>query len=269
MLNKKGNKMEIRLNENERIDDLEIKNMKIIQNKNGFCFGIDSILLADFAKDIKDNSRVVDLGTGTGILGILLCAKTNLLEILGIEIQKEVAEMANRSIKLNNLENKFKILNINIKDLIKKESNLKEKIHNQKIYLEKNSFDYVITNPPYKKINTGKINENEKKLISRHELTAKLDDFIETANYLLKDKGTLYMVHRPDRLVDILEKMRKEKIEPKQIKFIYPKINKEANLILIKGIKNGGNFLRIDKPLYVYDEYGNYTDEILKIYNKK
>lgn len=251
--------MEIKLNENERIDDLEIKGMKIIQNKNGFCFGIDSVLLSDFAKEIKNGAKCVDLGTGTGILGILLCAKTNLSQIIGIEIQKEVAEMANRSIILNNLENKFKIININLKE-----------IKNNKInYLEKNSFDYIITNPPYKKLNTGKINENEKKLISRHEITASLDDFIEVANYLLKDKGTIFMVHRPERLADILEKMRKEKIEPKEIKLVYPKVNEEPNLILIKGVKNAKPFLKINKPLYIYNEDGSYTDEILKIYNKK
>ncbi len=248
--------MEIKLKENERIDDLEIKNMKIIQNKDGFCFGIDSVLLSDFAKEIKDNSKVVDLGTGTGILGILLCAKTNLKEILGVEIQEEVANMAQRSIELNNLKNRFKILNDNIKNIEKNNINLR------------NNFDYVVTNPPYKKLNTGKINENEKKLISRHELTANLDDFIKTASFLLKDKGTLFMVHRPERLVDILEKMRKEKIEPKELKFIYPKINKEPNLILIKGVKNANPFLKIDKPLYVYNEDGNYTDDILKIYGK-
>ena len=251
--------MEIKLNENERIDNLEIKGMKIIQNKNGFCFGIDSVLLSDFAKEIKNGAKCVDLGTGTGILGILLCAKTNLSQIIGIEIQEEVAEMANRSIILNNLENKFKIININLKE-----------IKNNKInYLEKNSFDYIITNPPYKKLNTGKINENEKKLISRHEITASLDDFIEVANYLLKDKGTIFMVHRPERLADILEKMRKEKIEPKEIKFVYPKVNEEPNLILIKGVKNAKPFLKINKPLYIYNEDGSYTDEILKIYNKK
>lgn len=251
--------MKIKLNENERIDDLEIKGMKIIQNKNGFCFGIDSVLLSDFAKEIKNGAKCVDLGTGTGILGILLCAKTNLSQIIGIEIQEEVAEMANRSIILNNLENKFKIININLKE-----------IKNNKInYLEKNSFDYIITNPPYKKLNTGKINENEKKLISRHEITANLDDFIEVANYLLKDKGTIFMVHRPERLADIIEKMRKEKIEPKEIKFVYPKVNEKPNLILIKGVKNAKPFLKINKPLYIYNEDGSYTDEILKIYNKK
>lgn len=270
----------MKINEDERIDDLQIKNMKIIQNKNGFCFGIDSVLLSDFAKEIKDNARVVDLGTGTGILGILLCAKTNLQEIIGVEIQKEVAEMAQRSVRLNCLENKFKILNLDIKEIKNKDKFNDKKIEkNQKInhkvdtrntetILEKNSFDYVVTNPPYKKINTGKINTNEKKLISRHELTANLDDFIETAQYLLKDKGTLFMVHRPDRLVDILQEMRKEKIEPKEIRFVYPKIKEEPNLVLIKGIKNARPFLKMDKPLYVYDEEGNYTEEILEIYQK-
>ena len=259
--------MKIELNEDERIDDLEIKNMKIIQNKNGFCFGIDSVLLSDFAKEIKDNSRCIDLGTGTGILGILLCAKTKLSEIIGIEIQKEVADMAKRSIELNKLEKKFKIINMDLKEIINKKNNNNE-INNLKNNLEKNSFDYVVTNPPYKKINTGKINENEKQLISRHEVAADLNNFIETASYLLKDKGTIFMVHRPDRLVDILEKMRKEKIEPKEIKFVYPKIEKEPNLILIKGIKNARPFLKVDKPIYIYNEDGNYTDEILRIYNK-
>ena len=250
--------MKIELKENERIDDLEIKNMKIIQDKNGFCFGIDSVLLSDFAKEIKNNSRVVDLGTGTGILGILLCAKTNLREIIGVEIQEDVAEMARRSILLNHLENRFKIINLNIKSIINKnEAGLK------------NSFDYVVTNPPYKKISTGKVNENEKKLISRHELTASLADFIETANFLLKENGTLFMVHRPDRLVDIFEEMRKKKIEPKEIRFVYPKINQQPNLILIKGIKNAKPFLKVDRPLYVYKNDGNYTDDILEIYQKK
>ena len=248
--------MEIKLKENERIDDLEIKNMKIIQNTEGFCFGIDSVLLSDFAKEIKKDSRCIDLGTGTGILGILLCAKTNLAEIIGVEIQKEVSDMAERSIKLNNLEDKFKILNMDIKELVKEEQ-------------KKNIFDYVITNPPYKKLNTGKINENEKKLISRHELKANLEDFIKIANFLLKDKGTIFMVHKPERLVDIIELMRREKIEPKEIRFVYPKEHAEANLFLIKAIKNGGSFLKIDKPLYVYNEEGNYTDEILKIYQKE
>lgn len=250
--------MKIELKDDERIDDLEINNMKIIQNKNGFCFGIDSVLLSDFSKEIKDNSRVVDLGTGTGILGILLCAKTNLGEVVGIEIQKDVAQMAKRSILLNNLEKRFKILNMDIKEIISKKNT----------DLQKNSFDYVVTNPPYKKLNTGKTNENEKQFISRHEITADLNDFIKTASFLLKDKGTLFMVHRPERLVDILEEMRVEKLEPKEIRFVYPKINKSPNLVLIKAIKNSKPFLKIKEPLIIYNENGEYTEEVLKIYQK-
>ena len=132
-----------------------------------------------------------------------------------------------------------------------------------------NSFDAVVTNPPYKKINTGLKNEDEKKIISRHEVKANLEDFIEVTKYLLKDKGEFYMVHRPDRLVDIMCLMRKYKIEPKQIKFVCPNVDKAPNLVLIKGVKNGGVFLKMEKNLYVYNKDGSYTDEILEIYNKK
>ena len=246
--------MEIKLKENERIDDLEFKNLKIIQNKDGFCFGIDSILLTDFAKNIKKNSKVIDLGTGTGIIPILLYGKTKNTKFVGVEIQPEVAEMADRSVKLNLLEDNIEILNTSILELSKK--------------YNRGSFDVVTTNPPYKKINTGVINENNKKLISRHEITASLEDFIRTASFLLKDLGEFYMVHRPDRLVDIFYSMRKNKIEPKKIKFVYPNKNKKTNLVLIKGIKNGKQFLEFENNLYVYNEDGNYTDEILKIYNK-
>ena len=132
-----------------------------------------------------------------------------------------------------------------------------------------NSFDAVVTNPPYKKTNTGLKNEDEKKIISRHEVKANLEDFIEVTKYLLKDKGEFYMVHRPDRLVDIMCLMRKYKIEPKQIKFVCPNVDKAPNLVLIKGVKNGGVFLKMEKNLYVYNKDGSYTDEILEIYNKK
>ena len=242
------------LKENERIDDLEFKNLKIIQSKNGFCFGIDSILLTDFAKEIKKKSKVIDLGTGTGIIPILLSAKTENLEFTGIEIQSDVADMARRSVELNNLENRIQIINMNILQL-------KEKY-------TKGSFDVVTMNPPYKKINTGVVNINQKKLISRHEITASLEDFIQISSYLLKDFGELYMVHRPDRLVDIFYLMRQYKVEPKKIKFIYPKKSKKTNLVLIKAIKNANSFLEYEDNLYVYDENGKYTDEILKIYNK-
>ena len=246
--------MEVILKENERIDDLEFKGLKIIQNSKGFCFGIDSVLLSDFAKKIKKGSKVIDLGTGTGIIATLLCGKTELSKIIGIEVQKEVYDMAKRSIKLNNLEDRFEVVN--------------ENIINLKSVFKASSFDVVVTNPPYKKFNTGLKNEEEKKLISRHEVKASLKDFIEITKYLLKDKGEFYMVHRPERLVDILCVMRQYKIEPKQIRFVCPNKDKVPNLVLIKGVKNGGEFLKIENNLYVYKDDGEYTEEIMKIYNK-
>lgn len=246
--------MEVELKENERIDDLEFKGLKIIQNEKGFCFGIDSVLLSDFAKNIKKNSLVLDLGTGTGIIPILLCGKTELKKVIGVEIQEEVSNMARRSSKLNNLEEKFQVLNEDILSL-------------GKLYANQ-IFDAIVTNPPYKKKDTGIINEDERKIISRHEITASLEDFIKISRDLLKDKGEFYMVHRPERLVDILYLLRKYKIEPKELRFVYSNAKKPPKLVLIKGIKNAKEFLKVDKNLYIYDDKGNYTDEILKIYNK-
>ena len=156
---------------------------------------------------------------------------------------------------LNNLENKVEIINTDIKNLDK--------------LFEINSFDAIVTNPPYKDKNTGKINDNEYKYISRHETTANLSDFIKISFKLLKDKGALYMVHRPERLIDIIYELRDNKLEPKNIKLVYSNINKEPKLVLIKAVKNAKKFLKVDKPLFVYDNNGNYTEEILKIYNKK
>ena len=247
--------MEIELKENERIDDLEFKDLKIIQNTKGFCFGIDAVLLSDFSKNIKKNAKVLDLGTGTGIISILLCGKTKLEKIIGVEVQKEVADMAKRSSKLNNLENKFEIINENIINL-------------DKIY-ERNSFDVIVTNPPYKKENTGIVNEEEKKLISRHEVLAKLEDYLKISNKLLKDKGEFYMVHRPERLVDIIAYMRQYKIEPKEIRFVCSHEKEPPKLVLIKGVKNAKPFLKFKEDLYIYNDDGSYTDEIYEIYNKR
>ena len=168
--------------------------------------------------------------------------------------KNEVAKMANRSIKINNLEDKFEIVNDNILNL-------------NNIY-QKGTFDVIVTNPPYKKENTGIINESKTKELSRHEITANLENFISISKDMLKDKGEFYMVHRPERLVDILSIMRKYKIEPKILRMVYSNVNKEPNLILIKGVKNARPFLKIEKNLYIYNEKGEYTKEILKIYNK-
>ena len=247
--------MEIELKENERIDDLEFKNLKIIQNTKGFCFGIDAVLLSDFAKNIKKNAKVLDLGTGTGIISILLCGKTNLEKIVGVEVQKEVANMAKRSSKLNNLENKFEIINENIINL-------------DNIY-ERNSFDVIVTNPPYKKDNSGLKNESQTKLISRHEITASLEDFIEISSKLLKDNSSLYMVHRPERLSDLFYLLRKYKLEPKKLRMVQSYFDSKPKLVLVKATKNAKSFLNIENPLIIYNKDGTYTSEILKIYGKE
>lgn len=247
--------MENFLKDTERIDDLQINNLKIIQNKTGFCFGIDSVLLSDFAKEIKKNSNVLDLGTGTGIIAILLTAKTKAKSITGVEIQNEVADMAQRSVNLNHLENTINII--------------REDIRNLDNVLELGTYDAIVTNPPYKKENTGQKNENRAKLISRHEVECKLEDIAKISYKLLRNNGAIYMVHRPERLVDIMEIFRKFKLEIKELRLVFSKKNESASLVLIKAIKNGKPFLKIKEPLYIYEETGKYTEEILKIYNKK
>ena len=237
----------------ERIDDLQFENLKIIQDTEGFRFGIDSVLLTEFARDIKKNSRIIDLGAGTGILGILLSKKVLPREIIGVEKQKSVAEMAQRSIKLNKLESVMKIVNEDIKD----------------IDIENNSFDVVVTNPPYKRGNTGINSKNEKQKTSRFETSANLEEWINVSSKLLKSKGAFYMVYRPDRLTELFDLLRKYKLETKKIRFIHSKINEPSKLVLIKAIKNGGEFLRIEKPLVIYKDNGEYTEEVLEIYNNR
>lgn len=246
----KGLHMELK--ENERIDDLELNNLRIIQNKKWFCFGIDSVLLSDFAKEIHKNSNILDLGAGNGILELLLSAKVEEARITGIEVQSEVCEMANRSILLNNLADRIKIINLNIKDI-------KDDV----------KYDAVVTNPPYKEKEQGLKNIEKSKLIARHEELASLEEFIKVASSSLKDKGTMYMVNRPERLVDIFVFSRKYKLEPKELRMVYSKVNSKPVLILVKAVKNANKFLRVREPLYIYDENGEYSKEILKIYNKE
>ena len=176
-------------------------------------------------------------------------------KIYGVEIQKEVCEMAKRSVLLNNLQDKIEIINEDIKEISEK--------------LGIQMCDAVVTNPPYKKYGTGLLNEKESRIISRHEKECTLEDVIKQSFKILKDKGSFYMVHRPDRLVDIIFLMRKYKIEPKELRIVYSNMTSKAVLILIKGIKNAGEELKLINPLYIYNEDGTYTDEILRIYNKK
>lgn len=238
---------------NERIDDLQCKGLKIIQNTEAFCFGIDAVLLSNFAK-VKTGDRVIDLGTGTGIIPILIWGKTEAKEIVGVEIQEDMAKMACRSIALNNIEDRVKIINDDLKNI----SNIYGKAY----------FDVVISNPPYKHNGSGIINPKDPKAIARHEIKCNLEDVIKASGDILKPNGKLFMIHKPERIVDIIYLMRSYKIEPKTIRFVHPNKDKKPNLLLIEGSKYGRAFLNFMPPLYVYDNNGNYTEEIDYIYGR-
>lgn len=243
------------LKNNERIDDLQFKDLKIIQNSQGFCFGIDAILLSDFAKDMKKFELVVDLCTGTGVIPILLAGKTEAKKIIGVEIQEECADMAKRSVALNNLENRVEIINVDLKLL--------------KNVIPSATVDVVTVNPPYMKKGTGVINEKNAIIISKHEVSCTLEDVIKEAARLLKFNGEFYMIHKSERIADVFCTMRKYKIEPKRVRFVYPQVDKPSNLVLVEGTRSGKEFLKHEKPLIVYKENKEYTDEIYKIYNIK
>ena len=243
------------LKNNERIDDLQFKDLKIIQNSQGFCFGIDAILLSDFAKDMKKSELVVDLCTGTGVIPILLAGKTEAKKIIGVEIQEECADMAKRSVALNNLENRVEIINVDLKLL--------------KNVIPSATADVVTVNPPYMKKGTGVINEKNAIIISKHEVSCTLEDVIKEAARLLKFNGEFYMIHKSERIADVFCTMRKYKIEPKRVRFVYPQVDKPSNLDLVEGTRSGKEFLKHEKPLIVYKENKEYTDEIYKIYNIK
>ncbi|MCL2860183.1 MAG: tRNA1(Val) (adenine(37)-N6)-methyltransferase [Oscillospiraceae bacterium] len=249
-----NNKVKFDLKENEIIDDLELDGLKLIQNNKFFKFGIDAVLLSDFAKTIKRDTKVIDFGTGTGIVPILLTSKTKAKQIIGVEIQKELVEIAKRNVELNNLQEKIEIIH--------------EDINKLKDPLEKNTFDAVVTNPPYQKVNSGVTNETQEKVIARHEVKCDFETICKQAYKLLVDNGEIYIVHRAERLADVLFDLRNNKLEPKLLRLVYSNPNSKPNLILVKAVKNAKPFLKIEKNLIIYKENGEYTDEIFKIYGK-
>lgn len=243
--------MKIKLKENERLDDLQRNNLKIIQKTDGFCFGMDAVLLSGFAL-VKEGEQVLDLGTGTGIIPLLLSAKTRGKHFSALEIQEEIADMAARSVSINHLEEKIKIVKGDIKEASR--------------IFGAASFDVVTTNPPYMDDSHGLKNPAEIKAISRHEVLCTLEDVVREGAKVLKPGGRMYMVHRPHRLIEILETMTKYKLEPKRMKFVHPFRDKEANMVLIESVRGGGAFLKLEAPIVVYKEPGVYTDEIYDIY---
>jgi len=266
------------LKENERIDDLEINGFRIIQNPSSFCFGMDAVLLANFASS-KKNFRVADLGTGTGIIPLVMAAKGKGKEFVAFEIIPEMADMASRSGKLNGIEEHFHVINMDIRDIIpnpdiSQESNKtgKNKTDNSDAgfsdMIKKGTFDFVTSNPPYIKVDSGLHNPSSSLNVARHEISVTLRDIIQAAAYLLKDKGSFAMVHKPFRLPEIITELKATGLEPKRLRLVQPKAGKEPSTILIEAVKGGGEFLRIEPTLVIYDDDGNYTEDVLEIYGK-
>lgn len=237
----------------ERLDDLQCNGLYLIQDPDKFCFGIDAVLLSNFVK-VKKNGHVVDLCTGSGIVPILLSAKTGAKKITGIEIQSDIADMARRSVSYNKLDEKIDIINDDISNALK--------------YINNCSVDSVCVNPPYMKDTTAIKNPDLPMAIARHELLTDLDTVINIASKLLKESGKFFMVHRPSRLSEIFSSMRQNRIEPKRLRFIHPYIESKANLVLIEGAKGSGVWLDVEPPLVVYKDKNVYTDEVLKIYGR-
>ena len=243
--------MIIELKDEERLDDLQRNGYQIIQKKDGFCFGMDAVLLSGFAA-VKPGEKAIDLGTGTGIIPILLEAKYEGEHYTGLEIQDEVAEMAARSVALNHLEEKVSI----VKGDIKEASRL----------FGAASFDVVPSNPPYMNDAHGLKNPDLPKAIARHEVLCTLDDVAREAAKLLRPGGRFYMVHRPHRLIEIITALTKYKLEPKRMKMVHPFVDKEANMVLIEAVRGGKSMIKVEAPIVVYREPGVYTQEIYDIY---
>lgn len=243
--------MNIELKPGERVDELQRNGYRVIQNENGFCFGMDAVLLSGFAR-VKKGEQALDLGTGTGIIPILLEAKTEGEHFTGLEIQETSADMAGRSVRLNDLDQKVSI----VKGDIKEATDL----------FGKASFDVVTSNPPYMTGQHGLVNPDMPKAIARHEILCTLEDVISQASALLKENGRFYMVHRPFRLAEIMVMMNRYRLEPKRMKLVYPFADKEPNMVLIEGLKGGRPRITVEKPLIVYQKPGVYTDEIYDIY---
>ena len=235
--------------EDERIDDLQRNGYRIIQKKKGFCFGMDAVLLSGFAQ-VKEGEVAVDLGTGTGIIPILLEAKTKGKHFTGLEIQKEVAEMAERSVRLNHLEDRVDIVRGDIKEASR--------------LFGKASFDVVTSNPPYMNDNHGLKNPDLPKAIARHEVFCTLDDVCREASLLLRSGGRFYMVHRPHRLAEIITALKTYRLEPKRMKLVHPFADKDANMVLIEAVRGGRSMMKA--PVIVYQKPGVYTQEIYDIY---
>lgn len=242
---------EIVLKENERIDDLQRNGYRIIQDSKRFCFGMDAVLLSGFAQ-VKDGARVLDLGTGTGIIPLLLAAKTGAAHLTGLEIQKDSADMAKRSVMLNGLEERIDIVTGDIKEAGE--------------LFAAASFDVVTCNPPYMIGQHGLKNPADAKAIARHEILCTLEDVVAQTQRLLKPGGKFFLVHRPFRLAEIMTTLHNHHLEPKRMRLVYPFVDKEPNMVLLEAVRGGRARMTVEKPLIVYSEPRVYMPEIYEVY---
>lgn len=241
----------IELKQDERLDDLERNGYKIIQNPNKFCFGMDAVLLSGFAQ-VKPGEKALDMGTGTGIIPILLEAKTKGEHFTGLEIQEESADMARRSVAYNHLEDRVDIVTGDIKTASE--------------IFPKASFDVITSNPPYMNNSHGIQNPEAPKAIARHEILCSLEDLVRETSRLLRPGGRFYLIHRPFRLVEIFQTLTAYKLEPKRMKLVYPFVDKEPNMVMIEAVRGGKSMIKVEEPLIVYKEPGVYNDVIYDIY---
>ncbi len=237
--------------EDERIDDLQRNGYHIIQKKKGFCFGMDAVLLSGFAS-VRRGERALDLGTGTGIIPILLEAKTEGEHFTGLEIQEEVAGMAGRSVRLNHLEDRVEIVKGDIREASR--------------IFGRASFDVVTSNPPYMTSSRGLKNPDLPRAIARHEILCTLEDVVRETELLLKPGGRFYLVHRPERLAEILSVLNGHHLEPKRMKLVHPFVDREANMVLVEAVRGGKPMMKVEAPVIVFREPGVYSEEITTVY---
>ena len=234
---------------------LNYDNMYIIQDTDMFNFSLDSVLLPNFVTINKKTKKILDIGSGNAPIPLILSTLTD-AQIMAVEIQKDVYELGKESIKINKLENRIDFINADINELYKE--------------IDTETFDIITCNPPYFKVNeSSNLNDSEYKTIARHEIKLDLEKLFKIAKKLLKNKGNIAIVHRPERLSDIVSEMKKNNIEPKRIQFVYPSINSEANILLIEGTKNGNPGVKILPPLISHKQNGEYTEQVKQFFEKK
>ncbi len=233
-----------------------IRDIKLYQPRKGYRFSVDSLLLFDFV-NLKNVRRIGDLGAGAGIVGILLAKRYPNAEITLFEIQASLAALAEKNITLNCLEERVKVIKTDIREIKLLHSSL----------VTPHSFDLLVSNPPFRRLRSGLISEEEEKAIARHEIKLMLHELIDAASYLIKEKGRFCMVYNPSRLSELMDILKKRDLEPKRLRFVHSHISSEAKMVLLEAAKGGKGGLKVDKPLFIYKEDGSYTDEVMEIYN--